>query len=583
MSTPTAGSSAVGPTPDAPAQDTSGITSRLVLEYVERTGGRSSVEAVLAHCGLGDRETWLRDESSWLPYGMKVALFRSAAEVLDDPDVMRHVGQSALELNVGQGLTLGLRALGSPRLVYQNVVRANAKFSRSHAMELLELRADFARVNFVDLIGVEFEPLDCQYNHGLLSCVPGLFGLPPAQVSHPECIGDGAPACVYEVSWSSEGDWVRAAVGAGAASATALGAALLLAPVAVPAAAGLSLVAAGLSGRRVLRSRRARWNSLEREVRLQAEVTDRLFASMQDLVTELRIDEVLAKITENAGTAVGGKQFALLLEEEHGLRGASTAALPAKATAAIERWADATARLQETPLLVDDCGSVPELAGLAGHAGPLRSLCAAPLMYRGQRLGVLVALAEQARIFLPRDVDLVQWYASQAAVALANARFYAMQEELASRDHLTGLLNHREFHQTLERELERARRSDRPVSVAMLDLDDFKHVNDERGHARGDIVLAAVGEAIDGASRAGDLVFRVGGDEFAVLLPETDRVHAARVAQRTCETIAAVGVGVTASFGIATWPDDGGSKEVVLAEADHRLYAMKRSATGQRA
>src|SRR5215210_818610 len=166
---------------------------------------------------------------------------------------MRHVGECALELNAGPSLTLGLRALGTPRLVYQNVVRANAKFSRSHAMELLELHTDFARISYVDLIGVGFEPLDCQYNHGLLSCVPGLFGLPPAHVSHPECMGDGATACVYEVSWSPEGDWVRAAVGAGAASAAALGAAALLAPVALPAAAGLSLVAAGLTARRVLR------------------------------------------------------------------------------------------------------------------------------------------------------------------------------------------------------------------------------------------------------------------------------------------------------------------------------------------
>jgi diguanylate cyclase (GGDEF)-like protein len=540
------------------------------------------VEAVLAHCGLADREVWLRDENSWLPYGVKIALFRSAAEVLDDSMVMRHVGECALELNVGQGLTLGLRALGSPRLVYQNVVRANAKFSRSHAMELLELRTDFARVSYVDLIGVDFEPLDCQYNHGLLACVPGLFGLPPAHVSHPECMGDGAPACVYEVSWSPEGDWVRAAVGAGAASATALGAAALLAPVALPAAAGLSLVAAGLTARRVLRSRRARWHSLEHELRSQAEVTDRLFTSMQDLVSELRIDEVLAKITENAAAAVAGKQFALLLEEDGRLVSASKTALPAAATGPIETWASATARLDETALLVDDCTSVPELAALAGHAGPLRSLCAAPLLYRGRRLGVLVALAEHARTFLPRDVDLVQWYASQAAIALANARFYAMQEELASRDPLTGLLNHREFHQTLERELERARRSVRPVSVAMLDLDDFKHVNDEHGHARGDVVLAAVGEAIDAASRAGDLVFRVGGDEFAMLLPETASADAARVAQRTCEAIGAVRMDIAASFGIATWPDDGGSKEVLLAEADHRLYAMKRSATGQR-
>src|SRR3954470_22638891 len=109
------------------------MTSRLVLEYIERIGGRPAVEAVLAHCGLDDREAWLRDENAWLPYDMKVALFRSAAEVLDDPYVMLHAGESALELNIGQGLTLGLRALGSPRLVYQNVVRANAKFSRSHA------------------------------------------------------------------------------------------------------------------------------------------------------------------------------------------------------------------------------------------------------------------------------------------------------------------------------------------------------------------------------------------------------------------------------------------------------------------
>jgi diguanylate cyclase (GGDEF)-like protein len=116
----------------------------------------------------------------------------------------------------------------------------------------------------------------------------------------------------------------------------------------------------------------------------------------------------------------------------------------------------------------------------------------------------------------------------------------------------------------------------------MLDLDDFKRVNDEHGHARGDVVLAAVGEAIDGTSRAGDLVFRVGGDEFAMLLPETESVDAAHVAQRTCEAIGTVGMGITASFGIAAWPEDGGSKEVLLAEADHRLYAMKRPATGQR-
>jgi diguanylate cyclase (GGDEF)-like protein len=582
MTKPREASEKVGPTPDAHAQDSSGITSRLVLEYVERVGGRPAVDAVLARCGTSDREAWLRDESSWLPYQTKIDLFHAAAEVLDDPEVMRHIGERALEFNVGQGLTLALRALGSPRLVYQNIVRANAKFSRSHAMELMELRADFARIRFVDLIGVDFEPLDCQYNEGLLTCTPGLFGLPPAHVGHPECMGDGAPACVYEVSWSSEGDWLRVGVASGALSTAALGATVLLAPAALPVAAGVSVVAAGVSGRRALRTRRARWRALEREVRSQADVTDRLFASMQDLVSELRTDEVLAKITENAEHAVAGKQFALLLEDDGRLRCLSGTPLPEHATAAIETWAAGTGRLHGGAVLVDDCASVPELAGLAGSAGPLRSLCAGPLLYRGRRLGVLVALAPHARTFLPRDTDLVQWYASQAAIALANARFYATQEALASRDPLTGLLNHREFHQALERELERARRSDRPVSVTLVDLDGFKAVNDEHGHARGDVVLAAAGEAIDKSSRAGDLVFRVGGDEFAVLLPDTESADAVGAAERTCEAVAAIGEGVTASFGTAAWPADGGSKDVLLAEADHRLYAMKAPSARRR-
>ncbi len=554
------------------------MTSRLVLEYVEHTGGRAAVDEVLARCGVAEREAWLRDESSWLPYSLKIDLFRAAADVLGDAEVTRHMGERALDFNVGRGLTLALRALGSPRVVYQNVVRANARFSHSHSMELLELHSDSARVRFVDLIGVDFEPLDCQYNQGLLSCVPGVFGLPPARVSHPECAGDGAPACVYEVSWSAEGDWVRFAGASLGASAAALAAAALLAPAALPLAAAAALSAAALSARRIHRSRRARWRALEREVRSQAEVTDRLLASMQDLVSELRIDEVPAKITQNAEAVMAGKQFVLLVEEDGALRATEHPGLAEGATTAIERWAGGAGRLGETAVLIDDCASIDGLRSEACR--DFRSVCAAPLLYRGGRLGVLVALASHPHAFLPRDMDLVQWYASQAAIALANARFYAMQEALASRDPLTGLLNHREFHQALERELERARRSDRPVSVTLLDLDGFKEINDLQGHARGDVVLTAVAQAIDGASRAGDLAFRVGGDEFAVLLPETQTRDAAGAARRTCEAIAAATDGVTASFGTATWPGDGGSKEVLLAEADHRLYAMKAERDG---
>ncbi len=167
--------------------------------------------------------------------------------------------------------------------------------------------------------------------------------------------------------------------------------------------------------------------------------------------------------------------------------------------------------------------SVPALAALPrDRALPLRSLCAAPLVFRGRSLGVLVALANAEGGFLPHDVELLQSYAAQAAIALENARLYEAQQQLASRDPLTGLLNHREFHEAVARELEGCRRHGGSMSVVLLDLDDFKRVNDTSGHAAGDRVLVdGRRRASRAACRASDQAFRIGGDEFALVLPRT--------------------------------------------------------------
>ena len=131
-------------------RETAGITSRLVLLYVEGVAGREAVDDLLDRCGMRDRRDQLLDENHWFSYPEKIALFEAAAAVLGDPKVMLHIGDVALNLNVGQGLKVALRALGSPPLVYQNIVRANAKFSGSHAMELLELGRDHARISYSD-------------------------------------------------------------------------------------------------------------------------------------------------------------------------------------------------------------------------------------------------------------------------------------------------------------------------------------------------------------------------------------------------------------------------------------------------
>src|SRR3954467_934769 len=175
------------PQPEPEPRQTSGITTRLVLLYVERETGRAGVEELLRRAGLADREAELMDENEWFSFETKIRLFEASVEVLDDPLATRRIGASAIELRAGAGLKVVLRALGSPRLVYQNIVRANAKFNTVHTMEVLELSTSRAKINFKDTSGVGIHHLDCEYNKGLLSCVPALFGHRPATVSHPMC------------------------------------------------------------------------------------------------------------------------------------------------------------------------------------------------------------------------------------------------------------------------------------------------------------------------------------------------------------------------------------------------------------
>jgi diguanylate cyclase (GGDEF)-like protein len=571
-------------TSDRARRETNAITSRLVLLYVDRVGGPLAVDRVLARCGMSDRKEQLLDENYWFSYTEKIALFEAAAETLDDPKVMLHVADIALELNVAGGLKIALRALGSPRFVYQNIVRANAKFSGSHSMEILDIGPDHARISYRDLTDASrYHPLDCQYNQGMLACVPELFGHRAARIAHHVCGCKGGPACIYDLSWDTGANETRFALGAGVVAAGAVaGSALLvpaLLPVAIAAGVGIGVAATLRMAQRGRHQRR----QLEAEAREQSEVAEKLIGSLQDLVSELRLDEVLAKVTANAQAAVVGKEFALLVGNGDEPRCRSDTGLPPAAVGMLEHWAVHVATV-EHPVTVDDVATVPELAQLV-HGSQVRfgSICAAPLIFRGRHLGFLIALATQPRTFLPRDVDLIQSYASQAAVALANARMYQTLEELASRDHLTGLLNHREFHESLHREIERCKRYAGRFSVVLFDLNRFKAVNDSHGHAEGDRVLAQVGEALGKSCRSSDLAFRVGGDEFAYILPEADEDAAMTAACRARLEVAALPGGLDVCYGITTWPDDGPASDELLALADARLYEMKRGLAGGRA
>lgn len=559
--------------------ETNGITSRLVLLYVRRVGGPQAVDKVLDHAGLADREDQLMDENYWFSFDEKIRLFKAAAEVLDDPEVMFHVGEIAIELNVGEGLKMALRALGSPRLVYQNVVRANAKFSGAHQMELLDLGAGHATLRYSDVTDQRrYEPLDCQYNRGMLACIPQLFGMPRAEIDHPVCGCEGGEACVYDIRWEQGLNPVRAGLAGLLASAAAITAAAIAAPGLLAVAFAVPVVISLWLAFHFVRSNTSRIARLEREVDDQARVFERLGASLQDLVSELRLEEVLEKVTANAQVALPGKDFVLLLADGEGnYRCQEGAGVLALARNRLEAWAADLPARRTDPITVDDVRTVPTLAPLAGIlGGHYGSACAAPLVFRDDRLGILVALSPSAHNFLPSDIDVIRSYAAQAAIAIANARLFESAEELASRDHLTGLLNHREFHEAMERELARAKRYGDRFCVVLFDLDRFKQINDARGHAHGDRVLSQVGGALAGGCRASDLAFRVGGDELALILPETDGAEAKIVARRAQKAMTSVADVSGVSYGITVWPADAESKDELLERADNRLYEMKR-------
>jgi diguanylate cyclase (GGDEF)-like protein len=313
----------------------------------------------------------------------------------------------------------------------------------------------------------------------------------------------------------------------------------------------------------------------------------------ESILTTLDPSAILDQVAERLSDLVGYDNLSIeVLDRASGLLKPLTAKGIHK-NAYLEPWLPGEEGLatwvvtHNEPALVIDERSDPRVLVFRDEGATDGSLICVPLRGREGATGVLTLerLGLEHR-YTEDEFELVKVFAAQVSIALQNAEVHRAVEIRAQTDDLTGLLNHGTFERWLEQSVE----AGDAFSLIMLDLDEFKSVNDALGHQAGDRLLAEIARAIVAAGRETDRVFRYGGDEFALILPGTDAGSALGVAERVRAAIDSIGragstwaeqrIRTSVSIGVATFPRDGSTPGSVLLAADRACFVAKRTGNG---
>jgi diguanylate cyclase (GGDEF)-like protein len=290
-----------------------------------------------------------------------------------------------------------------------------------------------------------------------------------------------------------------------------------------------------------------------------------------------RIAELICQLLDAKACSVmllDGDRRRLLAKAAYGVRTERMQSLSFRVGEGVAGWVVEHGE----PALIDDVTRDPRFVVLPGNQTPIASMVCVPLVARGDRVGVVTATSERPAAFDAASLELIRFVAMTIALDIENVRLH----RVAVTDPLTGAYNREFLMQRLPQEIEAAVERDRALSVAMVDVDHFKSVNDHYGHNIGDLVLSEVARRLRGAIRAGDLLVRYGGEEFLAVLPKADAGRAwevgERMRQRICERAFEVDEDLAlllrVSVGIAQWRA-GEQMPSLIQRADAALYGAK--------